>query len=78
MDCPARRRALLPPEAGLSAAADLNAATCAAKPSIIPLRRASDSSTSLLTHADAQLAPNAEVMNPMGWLMAFCKSRENR
>src|ERR1035438_7722321 len=57
--------------AGLSAAAtaaDLNAATCAAKPSIIPLRRASDSSTSWLTHACAQLAPNADVMNPMGWL----------
>src|ERR1039458_9681869 len=64
--------------AALSAATDLNAATCAAKPSIVDLRRASDSSTSLLTHACAQLAPNADVMNPMGWLIAFCKSREKK
>src|SRR5450432_3538335 len=66
---------------GLSAAAeaaDLNAATCAANASMIDLRRVSESSTSLFTHACAQLAPKAEVINPMGCLIAFCKLREKK
>src|ERR1700674_1214853 len=73
-------RAPPPVGGGLSAAAgaDLNAATSAAKPSMIALRRASESSTSWLTHACAQLAPKTEVINPMGCLIAFCKSREKK
>ena len=55
---------LLP--AGVGRAPDFIAATCAAKPSMIDLKRGSDSSTSLLTQAWAQLAPNADVMNPTG------------